>query len=78
MKENVYMFVFENFQVYPYCNRSFELGVWPEVAVAYLRFPGQWNPEHESVLILDVALCTHLCESAVPGDLRVWMIFILL
>lgn len=78
MKENACIFVYENLQVYPYYNLSFELGVWPEVTVAYLRFPGQWNTEHESVLILAVALCTHLCESAVPGDLSAWMIFILL
>ena len=50
------MFIYENVQVYPYFNPSaFEHGVWPKAM-------------HESVLILTVALCTHLYDSEFQQD----------
>lgn len=56
MKENVCMFIYENLQIFLYCNLTFELGVWPEVTVTYLRFPGHWNTENESLLVVSCSI----------------------
>lgn len=41
MNENVYVFIYENLQVYPHFNPSvFEQAVWPETMVATSDFLG--------------------------------------
>lgn len=79
IKENVWMFISENLQVYPYCSLSV---FWTRcVARDNSGLPQiSWALEHWAWVTPNIGWSTvqHLCASAVPWDLSAWMVFTLL